>query len=42
MAQPETRVVMIAAASNVLWGIGFIFNEPHVVSGSSREGKYVD
>ena len=42
MAQPETRVVMIAAASNVLWGISFVFNEPHVVSASSREGKYVD
>ena len=42
MAQPETRVVMIAAASSVLWRISFVFNEPHVVSGSSREGKYVD
>ena len=42
MPQPETRVVMIAAASSVPRGISFVFNEPHVVSGSSRQEKYVD
>jgi hypothetical protein len=42
MAQPEARVVMIAAAITNLVGRSFVFNEPQFVSGSSREGKYVD